>query len=173
MSVAIRTLSAGETEALIAPLSVLLSDCVADGANVNFILPFPPEKARDFWVDLLPALERGHRRLYVAEVAGEIAGTVQLDIVQTPNGAHRCEVAKLMVHPNFRGRGIARALMARHEEDARALGKTLIVLDTKTGSEAETLYASLGFSVAGQIPNFAREPDHDVLISTTYMFKVL
>lgn len=169
----ITTLSAAETEAQLDALSILLSDCVADGANVNFIHPFTSEDARQFWIGLLPALEKGHRRLYCANMDGQLAGTVQLDIVQIPNQTHRCEVAKLLVHPNYRGRGFARALMTRHGEDAKALGKTLITLDTKTGSAAETLYTSLGFVTAGHIPNFAREPDRDVLISTTYMFKAI
>lgn len=173
MTFTVKRITAPQALDLLASLGELLRDCVADGANINFILPLSIEEALEFWRGLLPALESGHRHLYIAETEKRIAGTVQLDLIKMPNQAHRCEVAKLMVHPDFRGRGIARALMARHEEDARAFGRTLITLDTKTGSEAETLYTSLGFQTAGQIPGFAREPDRDVLIATTYMYKNL
>jgi GNAT superfamily N-acetyltransferase len=66
-------------------------------------------------------------------------GTIQLHPVGKPNGAHRAEIAKLMVHPRARGRGLARQLMAVAEQAARDLGRRLLVLDTVEGGVADGL----------------------------------
>ena len=83
-----------------------------------------------------------------------------------PNGRHRAEVAKLVVHGRARGRGLARQLMSAVEDEARALGRTLLVLDTVAGSPAERLYRSLGYAVAGGIPDYARQPDGPLQANT-------
>jgi hypothetical protein len=40
---------------------------------------------------------------------------------------------------------------------ALARGRTLIVLDTKKGDPAETLYRSLGYTELGVVPNYTRD----------------
>jgi hypothetical protein len=45
------------------------------------------------------------------------------------------------------------------EEVARLAGKTLLVLDTATGDEAEKLYVRLGWTMLGVIPRYAMYPD--------------
>ena len=50
-------------------------------------------------------------------------------------------------------------LMERIEVEARAEGKTLLVLDTVTGDPAERLYERLGWNRLGVIPNYALYPD--------------
>ncbi|HEX6739118.1 MAG TPA: GNAT family N-acetyltransferase [Vicinamibacteria bacterium] len=102
-----------------------------------------------------------------------IVGTVTLDLGTPPNQRHRAEVAKLLVHPVARRRGIARALMIALEAVARAEGRTLLTLDTWTGREAESLYRSLGYVVAGVIPRYARGSLTPELEGTTIMYKDL
>ena len=53
----------------------------------------------------------------------------------------------MLVHSAARKRGIGAALMKSAEAAARSLGKTLLVLDTVTGGDAERLYARLGWQV--------------------------
>ena len=78
------------------------------GASINFILPFPLDESLDFWNrKLLPPLHDDKRVLLVARLRDRIAGSVQLDCDTPPNQPHRAEIAKLMVHPEFRRRGIA------------------------------------------------------------------
>ena len=98
---------------------------------------------------------------------------MQLILALPPNQPHRCEVAKMMVHPVARRKGVGRALMAALETEARAAGKTLITLDTKTGDKAEPLYKAAGFRTAGIIPGFALDPDGAAMHATTYMYKAL
>jgi ribosomal protein S18 acetylase RimI-like enzyme len=98
---------------------------------------------------------------------------VQLSTDTPPNQPHRAEVTKLLVHPDFRRRGIARALMAELEVRAAALKRTLITLDTRTGDSAEPLYASMGYKTVGTIPDFCVDPFGERLYPTTIMYKTL
>jgi ribosomal protein S18 acetylase RimI-like enzyme len=96
---------------------------------------------------------------------------VQLILATPPNQPHRAEVVKLLVHPDARRQGIARALMTAVEEIARSEGRTLLTLDTVAGSHAETLYRSLGYVVVGVIPGYARDPLTPQLRGATIMYK--
>lgn len=155
-------------------LGALLHACVHDGANINFVLPFTEDDSEAFWSEeVLPGVRDGARVMLVARKSGRIAGSVQLDCDTPPNQSHRAEVSKLMVHPDFRRQGIARALMAELERLANELGRSLITLDTRTGDKAEPLYASLGYKTAGVIPGYCRDPIEDRLDSTTVMYKIL
>ncbi|WP_085621246.1 GNAT family N-acetyltransferase [Thalassospira alkalitolerans] len=107
-----------------------------------------------------------------AGAGAAIVGTVQLDCAAMPNQAHRADVCKLMVHPDFRRMGIAKKLMQALEKRADVLGKTLLTLDTRTGDNAEPLYASLGFATVGVIPAYARDPFSEKLSGTTIMYKM-
>jgi GNAT superfamily N-acetyltransferase len=155
-------------------LSEVLHAVVHVGAGVSFVVPFSLNEARAFWIEkVLPGVGARTRRVVVARENGQIVGTVQADFATPPNQQHRAEVVKLLVHPSARRRGIARALMIRLEEIAQSEGRTLLTLDTWTGGHAESLYRSLGYSVAGIIPRFARGSLTPALEPTTIMYKEL
>ena len=155
-------------------LADVLHAVVHDGAGVSFIVPFTMAEARRFWVDkVVPGVREGTRHVLVARDAGRIVGTVQFELAWPPNQPHRAEVAKLLVHPVARRRGVARALMLALESLARAEGRTLLTLDTWTGGHAESLYRSLGYVVVGVIPRFARGSTTTALEPTTIMYKEL
>lgn len=168
----IHRLSAAETRFWQQRLAAILQDAVHDGASVGYLAPLSDADARAYWASIIDALETPHRILLVAEVDGEIAGTVQLVLETRPNGLHRAEVSKLLVHTDYRRRGIARALMQRIEEEARAASRTLLVLDTQTGEPAEGLYYRLGYVRTGIVPDYAGFPDGR-LGATTFMHKRL
>jgi len=155
-------------------LAEVLRAVVHGGAGVSFFVPFSLDQARAFWVDkVLPGVRAGTRRVVVARVDGRIVGTVQLDFALPPNQQHRAEVAKLLVHPSARRRGVARAMMLALETIARSAGRTLLTLDTVTGSHAEPLYRDLGYVTVGVIPGYARAALTPELESTTIMYKTL
>jgi len=78
-----------------------------------------------------------------------------LALEMRPNGAHRGEVQKLMVYKRFRRQGLARLLMQAVENAAFEAGRTLLVLDTRQGDNAERLYRNLKYCEAGVIPGYA------------------
>jgi GNAT superfamily N-acetyltransferase len=155
-------------------LGGLLHACVHAGASVSFVLPFTHDEAKAFWREkVLAAVQAESCRVLVASRAKRIVGTVQLDLATPPNQAHRGEVRKLLVHPDARRRGIARALMMAIEDQAREARRSLITLDTVTGAFAEALYLSIGYLPVGVIPRYARRPDSLDLEATTVMYKEL
>jgi ribosomal protein S18 acetylase RimI-like enzyme len=155
-------------------LAALLVACVHDGASIGFVLPFGEEDAQGFWTKkVFPGVRDGTRVLLIAEADGRIVGSVQLGHDTPANQPHRAEVNKLIVHPDFRRRGIARALMVEVERMARGLGRSLLTLDTRTGDSAEPLYASMGYVVSGVIPGYCLDIGKTRLDSTTVMYKAL
>ncbi|HZO34842.1 MAG TPA: GNAT family N-acetyltransferase [Gaiellaceae bacterium] len=155
----VRRLDAAELRARLDGLAAVLHDCVAGGASVSYLAPFSLEQARSAFEEFVADAERGRRLILGAFAGGELVGTVQVVLALPPNQPHRAEVAKLLVRRSARRRGIAEQLMAQAEREARAVGKTLLVLDTVTGSAAERLYERLGFTPIGVIPGFALYPD--------------
>jgi acetyltransferase len=98
--------------------------------------------------------------------------SLQLELASRPNGLHRAEMMKVMVHSRHRRQGIA-ALMLKHAEVlATTLGRSTLVLDTQHGSAAEALYIAQGWSICGQIPNYALGSDGS-FHATTVMYKIL
>ncbi|WP_067702619.1 MULTISPECIES: GNAT family N-acetyltransferase [unclassified Erwinia] len=154
-----------------AELCNVLSACVAQGASVGFV-SLDPEPMRHFWHGVIASLKSGDRQLMVARLDGRIVATVILVLGMMPNGAHRAEIAKLLVHPEARRRGIARQLLSRAEQLARQAGRTLLVLDTRSGDVAEQLYLTQGWKISGQIPGYALSTDGEPE-ATTVMYKCL
>jgi GNAT superfamily N-acetyltransferase len=155
-------------------LADVLLDCVEGGASVSFMHPIPRTKAIGFWQGVLASAARGERIVLVAEDAesGGIVGTVQVVLDMPENQPHRADVAKTLVHRSARRRGVGAALMRAAETAAREAGKTLLVLDTVTGGDAERLYARLGWQRCGEIPGYALWP-RGGLCSTTVFYRVL
>lgn len=154
-------------------LSDVLIDCVEGGASVSFMLPMTRAKAETYWLDTAASLARGERMVLVAEDAeGMIVGTVQVILSQPENQPHRGDIAKMLVHRRARKRGVGAALLAAAERSALSVGKTLLVLDTVTGSDAERMYARQGWQRCGEIPSYALWPDGRPC-ATTIFFKLL
>jgi len=155
----IRRLEAADVEARLRDLSLLLRDAVLGGASIGFILPLAPAEVEDYWRDVLAALRQRVRVLLGAFEGEALIGAVQLALEPRANGRHRAEVMKLMVLRSHRGCGVGRALMRALLDLARESGRTLLLLDVRTGDPAERLYRSLGFVPFGRVPGHARSPD--------------
>jgi GNAT superfamily N-acetyltransferase len=157
-------------DAQIEGLAELLIDCVEGGASVSFMHPLTRERAVAFWRDVADGVEAGDRALLIAEDVQGICGTVQLVLAQPENQPHRADLAKMLVHRRVRRQGLGAALMAGAEEMARECGKSVLVLDTVTGSDAERLYQRLGWQRVGDIPRYALWP-RGGFCSTTYYYR--
>ena len=139
-------------------LAEILVEVVASGGSVSFVHPLSPEEAAAFWTRSLAAADAGQRIVLGARLAGDLAGTVTLDLDCPPNQPHRADIAKLMTRVRHRGRGVARALMIEAERRAVAAGRTLLTLDTAEEDGAAGLYESLGYEYVGTIPDYALMP---------------
>jgi len=155
----IRRLGATEVRAQLDGLAAVLADCVEGGAGVGYIAPFTHEEGRRVYEAYAEDVEQGRRILLAAFSFGALVGTVQIVFAPHPNQPHRADIARMLVRRSARRRGIARLLMERAESEARAAGKTLLVLDTVTGGDAERLYTRLGWTRVGVIPGYALSPN--------------
>jgi GNAT superfamily N-acetyltransferase len=140
-------------------LADILIACVAGGAGVSFLPPLAPETARAFWKRATTEIAAGTQRLLCGWVDGVLVGTVTLHIGTPPNAPHRAEVQKLLVHPDARRHGLARALMQRVELEAARAGRSMLTLDTRAGHAAERLYRAMGWQEGGRIPGYALNAD--------------
>jgi ribosomal protein S18 acetylase RimI-like enzyme len=163
----VRRLDADEARALLDPLADVLFDCVDGGASVSYMAPFSHEDARRVFAAVAADVEQGRRVLLAGFEDGELVGTVQIGLETPPNQPHRGEIFKLLVRRSARGHGIAQRLMEQAEIEARAEGKSLLVLDTASAT-AERLYVRLGWTKVGVIPNYALYPDGRPCDTTIY-----
>lgn len=166
-----KRLSVDEARQRFSELGDVLQACVKDGASVGFIDPDDRPAIDRFWEGKISALASHECDLFIALDNGTAAATVMINYCATPNGRHRAEITKLLVHPQSRRQGIARQLMMQAEQRAWEKGLVLLVLDTRSGDVASDLYRSLGWQTAGSIPFYAQSVEN-TLDSTTYMYKV-
>jgi GNAT superfamily N-acetyltransferase len=158
------------SEAELHQLADVLCDCVAGGASVGFMQPLDHARALAFWQKVAAGVRRDERALLVAEDEQGIVGTVQLVLDLPENQPHRADLAKMLVHRRGRRHGLGAALMRAAEHLAAHCGRTLLVLDTVTGGDAERLYARLDWQRCGDIPGFALWPQGG-FCGTTVFYK--
>ena len=157
---------------LLPSLAALLHACVSTGASINFVQPFTLHGAEAFWTRQLDDIvHSGHQRLYAAlddDGGGllRVLGCVILKLAHQPNQQHRCDLSKMLVHPDARRqcvalplavamvqpgsltlpfmlrslRGLGARLLDTVEAEAKRQGRWLLCLDTETDSAGEKLY---------------------------------
>lgn len=104
-------------------------------------------------IDLPGAYAPPKGRLYIAESNGKVAGCIALRPMEETGF---CEMKRLFVREEFRGRRIGRMLTETILMDAREIGFQTMRLDTLERMEsARTLYSKLGFRV---IPAYYGNP---------------
>ena len=157
-----RVVSASEMPRLMPTLAVLLRDAVDGGASLGFLPPLDPTEAGMYWKGAEAEMRAGRRVIVVASAAGRVVGSpdggrIDAKVELRENARHRAEIQKLCVLTKERGKGIGKSLMEAAHAGALARGRTLIVLDTKKGDPAETLYRSLGYTELGVVPRYTRD----------------
>jgi acetyltransferase len=141
---------------LFSELVELLQDAVGGGASVGWTQAPTTKEARNYWTQVLEAVGRGERMLFVATDNHVCAGAIQVALAPRENARHRGELQKLMVHSQYRRRGTGQALIAAIEKAARARGLSLLVLDVRSGDDAERLCKRCGYEYVGSIPGFVQ-----------------
>lgn len=96
----------------------------------------------------------------VAEDGGKVVGYVGSQSV-----APEADVMNLAVAPEWRSRGIGRALMTALITQLHSRGITALFLEVRVGNTpAQNLYRSLGFVEVGRRPKYYVNPTEDALI---------
>ena len=111
--------------------------------NLRLIDQYFDEEAFETELATLPgkfAPERG--RLLLASYNNEAAGCIALREID----AHACEMKRMFVDSQFRGKGIGRGLAQALIHEAKTIGYSSMLLDTSIKQvEAQNLYQSLDF----------------------------
>jgi GNAT superfamily N-acetyltransferase len=150
-------LDAAAIRARAAELGEVMLDGFAAGAALGFLAPLTAERLDRFWAHAADEVAAGHRRVIAADPGS--LGTVQIVLGLADNGQHRCELAKLAVRADARGRGVGRLLVAAAEDAARSAGRTLVHLQTHASTPTVEFYAHLGYREVGRLPRWAVAPD--------------
>jgi GNAT superfamily N-acetyltransferase len=102
--------------------------------------------------DLEPGIKPTAEDVLLAVVARDEAGEPVAGGALRALDAEAVEIKRMYVIPRLRGRGLARAILARLEDEARARGFTVARLETgRLQPEAIGLYLSSGYT---EIPCF-------------------
>ncbi|KAL8812811.1 MAG: hypothetical protein Q9223_004732 [Gallowayella weberi] len=169
---------------LIPHFASLHATCIIqDHTIVNFIPPLAPSRIESWWQARALEVTNGSRDILFLLSSnshassqskdGVVAGVVMLNKPEAETGPFRGLVEKLLVAPGCRRQGVARCLMAALENVARRGGRTLLMLDTETGSPAEGMYPQLGYTKIGVIPKYSISPKDGSLKSETFFYKDL
>ena len=150
----IQPATAESAERYLPQLARLIVNAVDSGASIGWLPPMPEASAKAYWCDRFAAVREGKCVLLLALEGETVIGTAQLNLDQRENGLHRAEVQKVLVHPDYRQRGIGRRLMQAIEAQAAAHRRTMLFLDVREGDIAEGLYRAVGFTQCGVIPHY-------------------
>jgi ribosomal protein S18 acetylase RimI-like enzyme len=164
----VRALDPGEAARRLDPLVELLVDAVEGGASIGFVLPLSRAEAAAYWQGVTAGVRAGRLAFVAAFERDRLVGSVQLGLEPRANGRHRAEVMKLMVRRSHRCRGIGRSLLQELCDLARRSGRTLLLLDVRTGDPAEVLYRSHGFVRFGEVLRYALDPDRGRLAASSF-----
>jgi ribosomal protein S18 acetylase RimI-like enzyme len=139
----------------LAELCEATAAAIMDGGGFGWVKPQPREVLARYWKGVLLVPER---ELFVARLDGAIVGSAQL--VRPPRNNEAQAFAATMMHffiaPYARGFGLARMLVRRVEDGARALGYKVLNLDVReTQTGAIALFEQLGFVRWGTHPAYA------------------
>ncbi|RAW47153.1 ribosomal-protein-alanine N-acetyltransferase [Halorubrum sp. 48-1-W] len=101
----------------------------------------------------------------VAEREGAVVGYLVADV--TPNaGRDIGHVKDLAVHPEFRGRGIGRALLRAGLARLRAAGATVAKLEVREGNDpARSLYGAEGFEPVRRATRYYRDGEDALVLA--------
>ena len=129
---------------------------ILDGGGFGWVNPPGQEALERYFKGVVLVPER---ELFVGRADGVITGSAQL--VRPPRNNEAQAFASSLMHsfvaPFARGQGLARLMMLRIEERARALGCRVLNLDVRETQEAAiALYESLGYQRWGVHPEYAR-----------------
>ena len=153
----------------VAALVELIHDAIHTNNSVGFLHTTSKTELQEFWEQ---EINDAANTLILARANDVIVGIVIVTRETRPNGRHRAELRKLMVHSAHQRKGIGRGLEQRATEFAKSEGLTLLYLDSATDFLVQRVYEAWGWQKAGSIPDYSSKPD-GTLESTTYFYKLL
>ncbi|MGW6708012.1 N-acetyltransferase family protein [Streptomyces sp. NPDC054956] len=136
----------------------ILAELVAGGAALGWVEPPAPDEVAELFEGVLAAVRAGDavlRAAYLGDGRGELVGVGYWQRYARPTHRPHADLEKVAVAAGAHGLGVGRALTAALVEDARRAGIEVLTLDARgDNARALGLYASLGFTEYGRLPDF-------------------
>ncbi len=151
-------------------LVLLLTDAVENGASIGFLPPVSEQEAKNYWLKTQEDLFSYNRQVLAIRNEDRLVGSIQIETSPKADALHRCKVEKLMVLSDVQNSGFATTLIEGAERVAASMQKQLIYLETRSEDDASHLFIKMGYTVAGEIPNYARSANGQ-LEATTFFYK--
>ncbi|CAH0048807.1 unnamed protein product [Clonostachys solani] len=190
----------GQHTPLIPYLAAIHASCIThDRTIASFIPPLSHEKLLAYWKDRIAEVSAGTRLLLLLVRADDndpattsngllfhhnhnhnpavpkgthVMGIVMLDMPPSETSSFRAVVEKLLIHPSYRARGGATALVDALEREAVERGRTMLTLAAESGSLAESVFSKLGYTEVGRIPKYGLSPSGEFK-DVTFFYKSL
>lgn len=94
-----------------------------------------------------------------------VDGAVVTGYIGSQSVMSESDMMNVAVHPDYRRRGIAEALVTQLSVQLKELGNERLTLEVRASNEsAIALYEKLDFEQIGRRPNYYRHPKEDALI---------
>lgn len=128
--------------------------------RLSFRVPWPPGAfARE--------LSQGSSVLWVAEAIGEGGESEVVGMLALWPVLDEAHIATVAVHPQHRGRGVGKMLLATAVDFARTQGFKTVTLEVRVSNlRAQRLYRRFGFQVVGRRYGYYNDNHEDALIMT-------
>lgn len=150
------------TETLRAQIVACWTDVSNAGGAVGFVPPVTMDDVLPVAEKLFAAVAGGRDRLVVGWAADpdtshpRVAALATISDGQFRLTEHWRKVKRVMVHPDFQGRGYGALLMAEIEQAARRMGLEMLTLDCRGGTGNDVFYKKCGYVEYGRLPGALR-----------------
>jgi ribosomal protein S18 acetylase RimI-like enzyme len=133
----------------------VLAAVLERGGAVGWVT-VPDRAESDRWLaERVAEVAAGRSRVTLVSAGGRLAALGRWSWYASPAVAVNADIRQVMVHPEARGQGLGRALVAALVDDARERGVETLTLDVRGNNHAAmVLYESFGFQVVGRLPDF-------------------
>lgn len=156
------------TDGLQAEIVACWTDVTNAGGSVGFVPPVAMDDVLPVAIRALAGVAAGHDRLVIGReraggtwpdgdsAGGRLAALAFMTDEQSELTDHWRNIKKVMVHPDFQGRGYGTLLMAELERVARVMGLHMLTLDCRGGTGNDEFYKKCGYVEYGRLPGALR-----------------
>jgi ribosomal-protein-alanine N-acetyltransferase len=142
---------------------MLLADVprVLEIDRLSFSLPWPE---RSFTFELT---ENPATMALVAELETEGGSIALIGMAVVWIIVDEAHIATIAIHPEFRGKGYGKSLLAEVLRQAIGKGAHLATLEVRENNQvAQQMYTQFGFTIVGRRKHYYRDNDEDAIIMT-------
>ena len=133
-------------------------------AEIDDVMAIERESFTNPWTREMHLADQEHRSVAFCYLARGAGGAV-VGFCSFWRVVDELHINNLAVRPEFRRRGVARALLARVLADGARLGAVRATLEVRRSNEtARLLYERLGFTVAAVRQSYYTNPVEDALV---------